>query len=327
MMRNSRVGLALLVVALLVVGLGPWAMAAQKSTQGQVAIVNGVAISKADFDREMGRVQQQIAMTGQQLDPAKMAEVKQSVLNGLINRELLYQESQKAGIKISDSTVTEHIAALKKKFPSPAEFDKILKNMNLTEADLRSQFKQDLAIKELIAKKITPQVKVTDADAKAFYNDHPDYFKHPKTVRASHILIKVSPKATPAEQAKAKKKLEEIQAKIKKGADFAAMAKKYSQGPSAAKGGDLGYFSRGQMVGPFENAAFALKKGQVSNIVKTKFGYHLIKVTDIKPAGVVPLDQVKDKIKHYLTQKQTNELLKTYTAGLEKKAKIKKLLD
>lgn len=327
MMRNSRIGMALLVIALVVIGLGPQAVAAQKDTQGKVAVVNGVAISKADFDRQMERVQQQIAMTGQKLDPAKLTKVKESVLESLINRELLYQESQKSGIKISNKTIDEHVAALKEKFPKQADFDKILKQMNLTEADLRSQFKEDLAIKEFIAKKITPQVKVSDADVKKFYDNHPNYFKRPKTVRASHILIKVGPKATPAEQAKAKKKLEGIQAQLKKGADFATLAKKYSEGPSAAKGGDLGYFSKGQMVGPFEDAAFALKKGQISNIVKTKFGYHLIKVTDIKPAGVVPLAQVKDKIKQYLTQKQTNELLTKYSEKLAKTAKIKKYMN
>lgn len=327
MWRNTRVAMAFVVVAFMMIGLGPQALAAQNSEQGKAAIVNGTVISKADLNREMDRVQEQIAMSGQKLDAARMAEVRQNVLNGLINRELLYQESQKLGIKVSDSAITEHIAALKKKFSSEAEFDKILEKMHLTEANLRSQYKMDLAIKELIAQKITPQVKVTEADIKGFYDSHPSYFKRPETVRASHILIKVSPDASAAVKAKAREKLEKIREQLKKGADFATLAKKYSQGPSAANGGDLGYFSRGQMVGPFAKAAFSLKKGQISQIVKTSFGYHLIKVTDIRPAKVVPLAQVKDKIKEYMTQEQTNDLLNQFSANLAKKAKIQRFID
>lgn len=327
MMGRSKAGIAFCVVWSMVAFCASLGFAAQSAKQGdKVAVVNGVPITKTSFDREMGRIEQQAAMSGQKLDPAKMAEMKKRVLNGLIDRELLYQESQKLGVRISDSAVNERMAALKKRFPNEADFNKALEQMNLSEADLKTQFTEDMAVKEFIDQKLSPKVKVTDADIKTFYDDNPKYFKMPERVRASHILIKVDPKATPAEKAKARAKLEKIQARIKKGEDFATLAKEYSDCPSSARGGDLDYFPRGKMVGPFEDAAFSLKKGQVSDIVETQFGYHLIKVTDKKPAGVVPLAEVKEKIKKYLTQEKTNELLTQYSAQLQKTAKIERFL-
>ena len=144
--------------------------------------------------------------------------------------------------------------------------------------------------------KLLAEADVSDAQVADFYKKNIEKFKEKEQVKARHILIKVAADAAPEVEAKAKSKILEIQAKIKAGSDFAKMAKKFSQGPSNSRGGDLGWFGHGSMVKSFEEAAFALKPGQVSEPVRTQFGFHLIKVEDYKPAGTRELAEVKDGI-------------------------------
>lgn len=305
----------------------PLAAADKEATKNDVAKVNGVAITTADFDREVGRYEQQMAMMGQPVSPEQLKEIKGKVLDGMIDRELLFQESKKEGIKVDKAEVDQRISALKQKFPKEEEFKQTLERLGLTEASLRTQFEQELAVKALVDKKFGGKVTVTEQDMKKFYNDNPDYFKTQERVRASHILAKVDAGANDADKKKARQKIEDVQKKVKKGEDFGALAKQYSDCPSSAKGGDLDYFQRGQMVKPFEDAAFAMKVGDVSNIVETQFGYHLIKLTDKQGAGKVSFDEAKDKIKGYLEQQKMGEEVKQYVAQLKQKGKVEKFLN
>ena len=141
-------------------------------------------------------------------------------------------------------------------------------------------------------------------------------------LKASHILIKVKPDASEAEKAEAMKKIKAAQEKLKKGDDFAEVAKASSEGPTATKGGDLGYFGRGQMVGPFEETAFSLEPGKVSDVVKTQFGYHIIKAVDKKPETTIPFETVKPRIEQYLKQEEVQKEVKKYIDNLRKEAKV-----
>lgn len=295
---------------------------AKEGKKELVASVNGTPIYMADLDTEMSRYEKQMSMTGQAPDAAKLAEMRKKVLDSLISRELLKQQSQKLGIKVSDAEVAAQVDALKKRFPSDAEFTSTLKKMNLTEDKLKQQFSQDMAIKKMIDEQVANKVTITPEDTKAFYDGNPDLFKAPEMVRASHILIKVDPKASPEDKAKAKEKIVAIQERIKKGEDFAAVAKEVSECPSSANGGDLDFFQRGQMVGPFEDAAFKLKPGEYSDVVETQFGFHLIKVTDKKEAGVTPYDDIKAKIEQHLKQDKVNKELTAYVDQLKSQAKV-----
>ncbi len=149
--------------------------------------------------------------------------------------------------------------------------------------------------------KISPEsfndkVKLSEDDLKEYYEDNIDMFTQEKEVKASHILFRVPPNATPEEQEKIKKKAESVLEMAKKGEDFAKLAKEYSDDPSKENGGDLGYFKRGRMIKPFEDAAFSLKKGEISGLVKTSYGYHIIKVDDIKEKKVKQFDEVRAQI-------------------------------
>jgi peptidyl-prolyl cis-trans isomerase C len=178
----------------------------------------------------------------------------------------------------------------------------------------------------LIDKQLADKATVSDEEIKTYYNSNPESFKQPEQVKASHILIKVDPKADEAQRAQARKKIEEVQQRVKKGEDFAALAKEFSQCPSSAQGGDLGYFGRGQMAKPFEDAAFAMAPGEVSNIVETNFGFHIIKTVDKKSESVMAYEDVKEKLGQYLKQNKLKDQVKVYVGQLKEKAKVERLL-
>jgi len=321
--RTLVMTLALLLLA------SPTLLAGQKElSKDTVAVVNGVEISRADFDAVISQARQQFARMGQPISGTRLSEIKKDVLENLIGRELLYQTSQKHGIKVDEAAINNQLAnqlaMLKKRFPSEAEFDKFLSKNNLSEAGMRVQLERNMAIKEFVDKQFVQKVTISDKESKAYYESNPEYFKQPEQVQASHILIKIDSEADESQKAQARKKIEKIQKRLQKGEDFAALAKEFSQCPSNAKGGDLGYFQHGQMVPPFEQVAFALKPGAVSDIVETKFGYHLIKVIDKKPETTIPYKDVKDKLEQHLKQEKIQKEATLYVEKLKEKAKVER---
>jgi peptidyl-prolyl cis-trans isomerase C len=297
-----------------------------QSTNKNAAMVNGVGISMEQYNKELNIQLDRVTRQGQQVSDEQMAKLKNNILDNLIEREILYQQSQKDGIQITDQKVDDQLASIKKRFPSETEYKNALDKMNLTEDQVKSQIKRGLSIRELIDQKITSKVVVTDEESKAYYDKNPQMFKQPAQIKASHILIKVDAKANETKKAEARKKIEEVQQKLKDGGDFATLAKEYSEGPSNAKGGDLGYFRRGQMVKPYEDAAMALKPNEVSDIVETRFGYHLIKVYDSKPEETLAYADVKDKIAQRMKQEKVEKEAVQYVDQLKKDAKLEKFI-
>jgi peptidyl-prolyl cis-trans isomerase C len=170
--------------------------------------------------------------------------------------------------------------------------------------------KKRVLVEAYLKKKVEESSNISDAELKDFYNKNIDKFKTGDQVRASHILVK-----TEAEAKNIKKQLDA-------GASFEDLAKKYSIDGAAPKGGDLGWFGKGSMLPDFENVAFGMKEGQVSGIVKTKFGYHIIKVTGKRPAGTRSFEEVKDQIKAAIIPEKQQEVFKKLKEDLKKSAKI-----
>lgn len=302
-------------------------IAAEPSPPGDnVAVVNGQAITRQEMDQEISRFREHLSSMGRPLPDAQVPGLQQEVLEELITTELLYQESQKAGIKADEAAFNVQMDKWKKRFPTEADLQTYLKKMSFSEEDLKARFRRGMVISQFIEKQLGPKAVVDDKETKAYYDANPAEFKMPEQVRASHILIKVDAKADQAKKAEARKKIEEIQASLKTGGDFAALAKESSGCPSAAKGGDLGFFSRGQMVKPFEDAAFALKPGETSGVVETDFGYHLIKVTDKKPESTLSYDEVKARLGQKLRDKKLEKEMDLYVQELKKTAKVERLL-
>ena len=298
----------------------------KKSADAKAAEINGVVITQGQFDKELNIHLDRVAQQGRQIPDNKLAGLKEDILDGLIERELLFQESKKAGIQIKEAAVEAQLADIKKRFPSEAQYEAALTQMNLNEVEVKSQIERGLAIRDLIDQKITNQIKISDAETKAYYDNNPQMFKQPEQIKASHILIKVDATAAQAQKKEARDKIETVQQKVKAGDDFAQLAKEYSEGPSKTRGGDLGYFRRGQMVKPFEDVAFAMKTNEVSSIVETRFGYHIIKVYDKKPAQTLAYADVKEKISQRMKQEEIEKQAAEYISQLKKDAKIEKYI-
>lgn len=325
LLKSKKVCQFAAVIALILVFL-PAMADEKKSSEENAALVNGTAITMEQYTKELNIQLERASQQGQQLTEDQKATLKNNVLDSLIERELLFQQSQKAGIQITDQNVGDQLAAIKKRFSNEDEYKNALGRMNLSEDEVKMQIKRGLAIRELIDQQITSKVTITDQESKAYYDGNPQLFKQPEQVKASHILIKVDAKADEAKKAEARQKIEEVQQKLKDGGDFAALAKEYSEGPSGAKGGDLGYFRRGQMVKPFEDAALAMKPDEVSDIVETRFGYHLIKVYDNKSERILSYDEVKDKIIQRMKQQKIEKEAIQYVDKLKKDAKLEKFI-
>jgi len=299
----------------------------KQPTEDRAALVNGFVITKAAFNREMAQVQRRLIAGGRTLTESELPQLQARVLDGIINRELLYQESRKKGIKVEEKEINEQLETIKKQYPGEEEFKSILSQNGLDEATLKIEIEKGTGIKKFIAQEFKERSKVSDKDAKAFYDSHPKQFTRPEEVRASHILVKVEKTATEEKKAEAKKKIEGIQERLAKGEDFGALAKEVSDCPSAKQDGDLNYFRRGQgMVKPFEDVAFSMKKDEVSGIVETEFGYHLIKVTDKKPESKEEYDTIKDRLIKFMEQNKMQEEIQGYVTKMKTDANIEKFL-
>ena len=327
MQNPMRTWLTTTVAATICLALSLPVIAAEKASDAEkLAVVNGSVITRKAFQEELEPFIQRMAMSGQKPEGEQLAEVKKNILENLINRELLFQVAKEKGIEADPKAIEEQFSDLKNRFPDEAQFQAMLDQLGITADSLRQQIAQRLMIQQVIEQEVGKDVEVTGAEAKAFYEKNPDMFKQPEKVRASHILIKADPDAEEAEKKAARKKLEGIQKKVEAGEDFAELAKAHSEGPSSAKGGDLGYFGRGQMVKPFDDVVFAMETGDVSDIVETRFGYHLIKETGKQPAGTVPYEEVEDRLKEYLKEQKVQKQVAAYIETLKEDAEIERFL-
>ena len=316
---KSKISVALIIISLIIMILSPVIGSAETE---KVAIVNGTTIDKNEYERELARYKEQMKARGVKVDDSNMPQLKKEILDNIIGMILMYQASKENGITIEQTSVDDQLGQLKSQYPDEAKFKEALAELNITEDVIKEQINRGMAIQKFIKQNFVEKTVISDDEIKAFYDNNPDKFKKPESVRASHILIRVEPNADESVKKAAKEKIEAAQARLKAGEDFAALAKEVSQCPSKEKGGDLGFFSKGQMVKPFEEAAFSLETGVVSDIVETQFGYHLIKVTEKQKAGLFTLDEVKEDLKHYLTEAKIQKDISDYVNTLRDKAKI-----
>jgi len=291
----------------------------------KVAIVNDIPITETDVTLEVKRIQFQAKAMQKPLDPSMMLSMREKVIDSLINRELLYQESKAKGITTDEADIDNSIDQIKQRLEAGQSFESLMVEMGISMETMRTQVGQASAIQKLLEMEVYPKAMVSEKESRIFFENNPQYFKKPEEVKASHILIQVTADASEEEKLAARKKIEDIQIKIEAGDDFADLARQYSEGPSSVNGGDLGYFDRKKMVKPFSDAAFDLTPGQVSNIVETRFGFHLIKVYDKKAKSTYEFEDIKDRLGELLQQQKMQEETVRYLEELRRTANIKRI--
>ena len=309
------------------VAAGPVLAAGEAATPSEnVAKVNDATITRAEFDRELQFLLQQYMVRGMSVEGDQLDKIRKSLLDTLVGKELLLQKTREAGVKVDPAQVKERMAMMKDRFGGEERYRQGLESMNLTEEGLAEKLEQSLAVEKFVDDNIAGKVSVSEDEMKEFYDSHLDAFKVEEQVHARHILVKVDDGADEATKKAAREKIDGINKELHEGKDFAELAKENSDCPSSQKGGDLGFFGRNQMVKPFEDAAFATEPGQMSDVVETPFGYHIIKVEEKKPAHTISFNEVRPRLQKYLRAEKVKSEIDSYVQGLKTGARIETYL-
>ena len=302
----------------------PATIISAEAPAGQIARVNDTILLRQDLDREMKLVSLKLARQGRPVNAEQLKRYEGEIRDTLINRTLLLQQAKSAGIDVKDSAVVKALDEFKAAFKDEKDYQNALTEMGFTEEMLKSQINSGLTIKTLIDKTVLQKISVSDQQVRAYYDDNPNLFRKPEQVKASHILIQVPANADEAKQAEALAAIQALKLRLDNGENFATLAQENSDGPSKTKGGDLGFFSREQMVPPFSEAAFALQPGQTSDVVQTRFGYHLIRVTERQAEQTMAYNEVKEAISARLRQEQEGKKIDAYLEKIKEHADIKR---
>lgn len=316
-----------------------------------LAIVNNEPIMLSEFNKLADPIIEQYKQSAPAAEqtPEKIKELRTKLLEQMVDDKILKQEAQKAKIKVTKREIEEGIKQVKKRFNSEDEFRAELKKENMTQAQFEKRIEEQLMVMKLIEQEVKAKTTPpTEEETKKFFDQiqakmagkklglDPKDEQEIETlakylskltaeqVRARHILVAVDRNASMDTKSAALRKIKQVQQELKGGADFAELAQKYSDDPgSRNRGGDLGFFSKDDMVPEFAKAAFSLGVGQISEPVQTDFGYHLIKVEEKRAARKLSYDDVKNDLKELLTQKAAQQRYEVWLKDLRARSNIK----
>ncbi|MBC8218522.1 MAG: peptidylprolyl isomerase [Planctomycetes bacterium] len=297
-------------------------------TDSVAVTVNGVEITRSKVEQLIKPQLDSLAGKTRQL-PAHVIEqytqqFRQQALERLIREELLDAKIRQANITITDDKVMsqmEEIASAQG--VSLEDFIKTMAQHDHSLEQMKEDLRERLARNQFMETQWAGKINVTEDDAKKYHDEKPEQFKIPEQVRVSHILIGLEQGVDPNEaKARARTRIEGLLKQIKDGADFAELARANSACPSAPKGGDLDFFPRGKTTPAFEKVAFELQVGQISDVVETEYGFHIIKATDHEDPSGIAFEQAKEKIIEQLTAEKQSEFADEYLKKLMAEAKI-----
>lgn len=318
--------LAVLFAALVTVSVQAQDKPAAHKPDDVVARVGDTAIKWKDVDVAVRAFTRQFSSYGQGFPEEQLPALQYNVVNDIISHEVVVQATRGQAPKDLEETVNKQISGAKAQLGGEEGFARALNEMGITNDEYLKRLRDGITAQAAMKKLVDEKVKVTDEDTKKFYDENSKRFVMPERCRASHILIRLPENASDEMKAAKMTQIKAAQSLLKGGDKFEDVARKFSECPSAAQGGDLDYFTRDRMVREFSEVAFTLKPNEVSDIVTTQFGYHIIKVTDRKDAGQRPYDESKEDIARFLKEQKGRELIQEHIQALRDKAKIEILL-
>jgi peptidyl-prolyl cis-trans isomerase C len=276
---------------------------AQETAPGDQAVVtvNGDTIHVAEVNLAMQNIAAQLQMEGRQISAD---ELFQAGTSQVISTLLLVQEAERRELTLDPERVDAILQQIEAQQGGREPLEGALAEIGATYDDLGTAIRQAEVAQILIEKEIRPGVQVSDDEVAAFYRDNPRMFETEDQVRARHILFTATEDASEEDRKAAQGRAVLARQRAIDGEDFAGLAKELSEGPSAADGGDLGFFSAEQMVQPFATAAFSLQPGEISEVVETRFGYHVIKVEERRPGASRSLDEVREPLRNALIERK-----------------------
>jgi len=308
-------------LSVIVMIIATFAVTAFAKDEKVAAVVEGKKIYMSEVNNVLQSVMARQGMKSSQMDmnSPKMQQVKKSIVENLVNRELLMKASLENKPEDLEKKVEEEYNRVKSRFKNDKDFENALKKNQMDPAQLKEQLRKNVLL-DAYVKNIESGVKVSDKEAKKYYENNKDKFKQPEKAKVSHIILRTGDKA---KYDNPEKKINEVYEEIKNGKSFEEMAKRYSEDGSAQKGGSLGYIQKGKTVPAFEKVAFDTKVGEISEPFKTKFGYHILKVTDKQEARQKTFNEVKSSIKEVLKNQKTKEKLNAKLEELRSKYDVK----
>ena len=313
------VGVALVVAAFVAGGCGKKSDVAADPGAVVVASVNGVTLTHAELVREADMRME--AMKGripedQRVEGRKRIEFM--VVDQFVVRTLLLAETEKQGITAPEAELQEALAKVKSNLPAGQTYAQLLAKSPKGEAGLLDELTTGLKINKLLERELKDQLVVSEKEVATFTLENKARLQRPERVHARHILVKSLPADDAAAKAAGKAQIDGLRQQLADGGDFAALAAEHSSCNSRTKGGDLGFFTRGRMAKPFEEAAFSQEVDALGPVVETQFGYHIIQVLEKQAAGIAQPEEVEQMIK----QRKQQEAIRTYVQSLREGADI-----
>jgi peptidyl-prolyl cis-trans isomerase SurA len=292
-----------------------------------IARVNNQIITRTEYQRS----QEQLKQEAQQQDPGSadkvVAERDKDVLRDLIDQQLLLDKGKDLGIT-ADTEVIKRLDEMRKdmKLDSMEDLEKAAVGQGVSFEDFKQNLKNQIITQQVISKEVGGRMSISKDEMQQFYDAHKTQMEQPEQIRLSELLVSTEKKGVsaddPQQLAAAQTKADELLAQIRKGGSFEDIAKKNSDGPTAAQGGDLGYFKRGALAKELEDKTFAMKAGEVSDVIRTKQGFVILKVTEHHAAGVPPLAEIEPKVQDAIYMEKLQPALRAYLQRLREEAFI-----
>ncbi len=299
--------------------------AAAETIDRVVAIVNGEVITLTELNEAVSftlkDTEGTINFDGAEKDPA---EIKRKVLDRLIDNKLIEQETKKMGIVVYEKEIDNALENIQKENSiSRKELVEKLESKGLSLEKYKEQIKRGMEKMMLVNREIKSRVVVNEDELRKYYTENMDSFKVITEVRVQHILLSIPPNADEAKIKDVYEKARELLVKLSNKEDFGKLAEMYSQDISLDSGGDMGWFKRGEVTPFLEKVVFSLKVGEVSDIIRSGLGLHIVKLMDRKEEGVRPFEEVRDEIKDTIYVKKVEKEFKEWSEGLRKRSFIK----
>jgi peptidyl-prolyl cis-trans isomerase SurA len=289
-----------------------------------IARVNNQIITRSEYQHE----QQQLKEEAQQQDPARAQEIanqgEKDVLRGLIDRQLLLEKGKDLGIT-ADTELIKRLDEMRKqmKLDSIDDLEKAATAQGVSFEDFKQNMRTEIITQQVIQREVGGHINVTKDEVQKFYDEHKPELERPERIKLSEILISTEQAGDDQQKvAAAQAKADDLLKQIKAGANFEDIAKKESQGPSASQGGDLGDFKRGTLAKQLEDLTFGMQKGQVSDVIRTKQGFVVLKVTDHQTAGIPPLNEIESRVQEAVYMQRLQPALREYLKKLREEAFI-----
>ncbi len=287
------------------------------------AIVNQEIITLSEVERMIDPLKSEIDAEDRFVRRNRLNELSRMALERLIEERLIDQEARKVGIKVSPKEIDSAIEEIKmRNLATQEELEKALAKEGLTLEGFKKEIEKKIARTKMIQWAVKIEPNVGEKELINFYLKHSDRYRTEETYRPGHILFKIPKEATPEEVREIRKKCQKVYEKLKAGEDFGELAILYSEDLSSKDRGDLGFFKKGELLPAFEREALKLKVGEVSGIVRTEFGFHLIKLLDRKGGAPLPFEEVREKVRQDYLEMEFEKGLKQFLTKLRERSII-----